>query len=120
MTVTIRRATAADAELISSLGADVQALHAAAMPWRYKAPGPDTFSPAHAAALLAKAEDHVFIAEIAGAPVGYAHAEIVRRDETPFHFAHAMIHLHAIGVRPEHRRKGVGDALIAAVRSAGK
>jgi ribosomal protein S18 acetylase RimI-like enzyme len=31
-----------------------------------------------------------------------------------------MIHLHAIGVRREHRRKGVGDALIAAVRSAGK
>jgi len=120
MTIAIRRATTADAELVSSLGADVQAIHAAALPWRYKPPGPDTFSLAHAAALLAKADDHVFIAEIAGTPVGYAHAEIVRREETPFHHAQATIHLHAISVRPEHRRKGVGDALIAAVRSVGK
>jgi len=31
-----------------------------------------------------------------------------------------MIHLHAISVRPEHRRQGVGNALLEAVRSFGK
>jgi ribosomal protein S18 acetylase RimI-like enzyme len=120
MTVTIRRATAADAALVSSLNADVQALHAAALPWRFKPPGRDTFQPADAAALLNKPDHFVFIAEVAGAPAGYAHAEIVRRAETPFHFAHAMVHLHAISVRPEHRRKGIGGALLAAVRAAGQ
>ena len=83
--------------------------------------GPDTFPPAEAAALLAASRiTTCFIAEIDGAPVGYAYAEIVRRAETAFHYAYAMIYLHHISVRPEHRRKGVGDALLAAVRAAGK
>ncbi len=120
MTIAVRRATTADAELVSSLNADVQALHAAALSWRFKPPGPGTFQPADAEALLRKPEHYVFIAEIAGSPVGYAHAEIVRRVETAFHFAHAVIHLHAISVRPDYRRQGVGDAMLAAVRAAGR
>src|SRR5690348_2623049 len=119
MTIAIRRATVDEAELVSSLNADVQALHAAAQPWLFKPPGPNTFQPADAEALLRTPVHYVFIAEIAGAPAGYAYAEIVRRPETAFHFAHSLIHLHAISVRPEHRRKGVGDALVTAVRSAG-
>jgi len=120
MSIIVRRATTADAELVSSLNADVQALHAAALPWRFKPPGPGTFQPADAEALLRKPDHYVLIAEIAAAPAGYAHAEIVRRTETTFHFPHAMIHLHAISVRPKHRRQGVGDALLEAVRAAGK
>src|SRR5262245_41796750 len=120
MSIVIRRATIADAELVSSLNADVQALHAAALPWRFKPPGPGTFQPADAEALLRKPERYVFIAEIAGAPAGYAHAEIVRRAETAVHFAPAMIHLHAISVQPDYRRRGIGNALLVAVRAAGK
>jgi diamine N-acetyltransferase len=120
MRIIVRRATTDDAELVSSLNADVQALHAAALPWRFKPPGPGTFQPADAEPLLRKPEHYVFIAEIAGTPAGYAHAEIVRRAETAFHFAHAMIHLHAISVRPDYRRQGVGHALLAAVRAAGR
>jgi GNAT superfamily N-acetyltransferase len=119
MTIAVRRATTADAELVSSLNADVQALHAAAVPWRFKPPGPDTFPPAAAEALLARPGYHAFIAEIDGKPVGYAAAEIMRRAETPFHYAHAMIHLHHISVRPDSRRQGIGNALLAAVRSVG-
>jgi GNAT superfamily N-acetyltransferase len=120
MSIVIRRATTADAELVSSLNADVQALHAAALPWRFKPPGPDTFPPAAAEALLAKPGHVVFIAELSGEPAGYAYAEIVHRAETPFHYAHAMVHLHHISVRPEFRKQGVGNALLEAVRSVGK
>lgn len=120
MTIAVRRATTADAELISSLNADVQALHAAAMPWRFKPPGPDTFPPAAAEALLARPGHVVFIAELAGKPAGYAYAETIHRAETPFHYAHAMVYLHHISVRPEFRRQGVGNALLEAVRSVGK
>jgi diamine N-acetyltransferase len=120
MSIVVRRATTADSELVSSLNADVQGLHAAALPWRFKPPGPGTFQPADAEALLRKPEHYVFIAEAGSVPAGYAHAEIVRRVETAFHFAHAMIHLHAISVRPEHRRQGVGNALLVAMRAAGK
>jgi GNAT superfamily N-acetyltransferase len=120
MSIVVRRATTADAELVSRLNADVQALHAAALPWRFKPPGPDTFPPAAAEALLAKPGHVVFIAELSGEPAGYAYAEIVHRAETPFHYAHAMVHLHHISVRPEFRKQGVGNALLEAVRSVGK
>jgi diamine N-acetyltransferase len=120
MSIVVRLATMADAELVSQLNADVQGLHAAALPWRFKPPGSRTFQPADAEALLRKPEHYVFIAEIASASAGYAHAEIVRRVETAFHFAHAMIHLHAISVRPDYRRQGVGNALLVAVRAAGR
>jgi diamine N-acetyltransferase len=120
MSILVRRATTPDAELVSSLNADVQALHAAALPWRFKPPGPGTFAPKDAEALLAKPDHLTFIAEVAGEPAGYASAEIVRRAETPFHYPHARVHLHHISVRPDHRRQGVGKALLTAVRAAAK
>jgi hypothetical protein len=64
MAITVRRAATADAELVSALNADVQALHAVALPWRFKPPGPDTFPPKDAEALLAKSGHVVFIAEL--------------------------------------------------------
>jgi ribosomal protein S18 acetylase RimI-like enzyme len=118
MAILIRKAVEQDADDLASLNADVQAIHAAAMPRLFKPPGPDTLPPAAVAALLAPAENLVFIAEVDGAAAGYAYAEIVWRRETPFHHAHDMVHLHHISVRPAHRRRGVGGALIAAVRTA--
>jgi ribosomal protein S18 acetylase RimI-like enzyme len=120
MTVTVRRATAADAALVSALNVDVQALHAAAMPWRFKPPGPSTFPPSEAAALIARPGNVVFLAEVGDEPVGYAYGEVIRRPETAFHYAHSSIYLHHISVRPQHRRRQVGAALIAAVRAAGE
>jgi ribosomal protein S18 acetylase RimI-like enzyme len=118
MAILIRKAVEPDADNLASLNADVQAIHAAAMPWLFKPPGPNTLPPADVAALLAPAENLVFIAEVDGAAAGYAYAEFVRRPETPFHYAHDMVHLHHISVRPMHRRHGVGSALIDAVRAA--
>ena len=120
MAIAVRRATAADAELVSALNADVQAIHAAALPWRFKSPGPGTFPPAEAAALIARPGHIVFIAEADSEPAGYAYAEVIRRPETAFHHAHESIYLHHISVKPSHRRFGVGAALLAAVRAAGK
>src|SRR6266478_2115987 len=94
MTTVIRRASATDADLLSSLNADVQAIHASALPWHFKPPGPATFPPAAAAAVLAQPDNLVFIAEIDSLPAGYAYAEIVRRPESSFHYAYEMVHLH--------------------------
>ena len=118
MAILIRRALGQDAGTLASLNADVQAIHAAAMPWQFKPPGPDTFPPAAVAALLAQPENLVFIADFDGTAAGYAYAEIVRRPETPFSYALDMVYLHHISVRPAHRRRGVGGALIGAVRAA--
>lgn len=117
---TIRRATSADAEAVASLNADVQALHAEALPWRFKPPGPATFPPAEARALIAKPENIIFVADIqmARATVGYVYAEVVRREETPFTYAHESVYIHHIAVRPEFRERDVGEALLDAVRAA--
>jgi ribosomal protein S18 acetylase RimI-like enzyme len=124
----IRRAGEADAATIASLNADVQALHARELPWRFKPPSPAAFSPAAAAALIAKPESIMLVADIqiAGTPVagagpvaaGYAYAELQRREETPLTHAYEQIYIHHISVRPEFRDRGVGEALLEAVRAA--
>jgi ribosomal protein S18 acetylase RimI-like enzyme len=120
MAIAVRRATAADAELVSALNADVQAIHAAAFPQRFKSPGPETFLPPAAATLIARSGNLVFIAEADGEAVGYAYAEVIRRPETAFHHAHDSIYLHHISVKPNRRRRGVGAALLETVRAAGQ
>jgi ribosomal protein S18 acetylase RimI-like enzyme len=118
MKPTIRTATAADAALLSSLNSDVQQLHADAMPWWFKPPGPETFPPAAAAAVLARPENLVFLAEVGSEPAGYAYAEVVQRPESPFSRAYRMVYLHHLSVRPAWRRRGIGEALVQAVRTA--
>jgi diamine N-acetyltransferase len=119
MTIAVRRATAADAELVSALNADVQAIHAAVMPWRFKPPNPDTFPAREVVALLEKPESLMFLAHADGKPAGYAYAEVVHRPETSLTFAFEMVHIHHVSVGSEFRRQGAGTALLDAVRASG-
>jgi ribosomal protein S18 acetylase RimI-like enzyme len=118
MSAVIRRATNADAELISALNAEVQALHAKALPHWFKPPDAASFPPSTAAALIANPNNFVLVAEVESAPVGYAYAEIVRHPETPWRYAQELVYLHQIGVRAAFRRQGVGQALLAELRAA--
>ena len=118
MAILIRKAVEQDADVLGALNADVQAIHAAAMPWLFKPPGPDTLPPAAVKDLLAEPENLIFIAEVDGTAAGYAYAQIEERPETPFIHAHDMLYLHHISVRPAYRRHGVGSGLIGAVRAA--
>jgi ribosomal protein S18 acetylase RimI-like enzyme len=120
MAVTVRRANVDDAALVASLNADVQAIHAAAMPAHFKPAGAQAFARSEIVALLTDRQNLVFIADIEGEPAGYAYAEIIRRPETSLVYAHDMIYIHHISVRPAQRRRGVGSALIAALRGAGR
>jgi diamine N-acetyltransferase len=118
MSVTVRRASEADAEAISRLSADVQEVHATALPDLFKPPAAYSFPPAEVAELIRAPESLLFLAEIDSQPVGYAYAEVIRRPDGPFRLAQEMVYLHHISVHPDHRRKGVGDALIGAWRAA--
>jgi ribosomal protein S18 acetylase RimI-like enzyme len=113
MPITVRRATSADADLLSALNAEVQAIHAEALPSWFKLPGPPAFPPS----LMDNPNNLVLVAEIDAAPAGYVYASVTRHAETPWRYASEMIYLHQIGVRAAHRRHGVGAALIAAVRA---
>jgi ribosomal protein S18 acetylase RimI-like enzyme len=118
MQTVIRRAEKGEADVLALLNGDVQAIHASAVPWLFKAPGPETFPEREFAFLLEVEDNLLFIAEVDGAPAGYAFAEIMRRPESAFCNAYDLVHLHHISVRPAHRRHGVGTALLAAVRAA--
>jgi len=118
MSVTVRRATRKDAALIATLIADVQELHAAALPRYFKPAGKISYAK-DAAAALANPERLVFIAHVGDDPVGFVHAEMVRQPETSLLYAQQTLYIHAISVRPSYRRRGVGSALMAALRAAG-
>jgi ribosomal protein S18 acetylase RimI-like enzyme len=118
MPIVIRRAGAADAVTVSALNVDVQAVHAQALSSRFKPPGADTFPPSEVARLFESAANLVFIAEVDGEASGYAYAEIIRRAETSLVYAHELVYLHHLSVRPAFRRRGIGNALVGAVRAA--
>jgi GNAT superfamily N-acetyltransferase len=118
MKIFVRRAAMADAELVASLNADVQAVHAVAQPGRFKPPPSGALSKADVSDLLAKAETMAWLAYVDETPAGYAYAEVVRRPETSLTYAHEMIHIHHISVGADHRRLGVGSALLNAVRTS--
>jgi ribosomal protein S18 acetylase RimI-like enzyme len=118
MPIAVRRATTKDAALIATLVGDVQELHAAALPRLFKPVGKVSFAK-DAAAFLAKPESLVFIADVADDPAGFVHAEMTRRPETSLLYPDRVIFIHTITVRPSYRRRGVGTALMQAVRATG-
>jgi ribosomal protein S18 acetylase RimI-like enzyme len=117
MAITVRRATSKDGALLSAFNAEVQAIHAEALPGWFKPPGPRQFPPAEATALLKNSSNLIFIAEIGADPAGCVFAGVTRQAETPWRYAYDMIYVYEIGVRAACRRRGVGAALIGAVRA---
>jgi GNAT superfamily N-acetyltransferase len=116
MALAVREASAADAAAIVALNAEVQALHATAMPDFFKAADPGAIAPT-VAAMLSEPRNLVLLAEIDGRPVGYAYAEFMEPGETAHRYAARVVYLHHLSVAAAHRRRGVGAALMAAIRT---
>ena len=56
MAIVIRKAVEEDAATLAALNTDVQAIHAAALPWLFKPSAPDAFAPARVSDVLAQPE----------------------------------------------------------------
>ena len=110
----VRRASLDDATTSTSLNADVQALHADALPWRFKPPASETLSHSEIARLMSISAVTFFIADLDDDPAGYLLAEVCRRPETARTYAYDFLHVHHISVRPSRRNQGVGRALMDA------
>ena len=112
--VAIRRATPRDAALLRELNREVQALHAAAWPRRFK---PTVRDESPFATMLAEPEAQTFIAAVRGDPAGYCYVTVQRRPENPFTNASTTVYIDQIAVLRAYQGHGVGDALIGRAKA---
>jgi len=112
----IRLATAEDVDMLVGLNADVQKLHADAMPYLFKQPS-DLASLAvdFRDRILADSDGSTFIVEDEGQARGYVYIRIVQRPENAYTYAQNLIYIDQISVTPTAQGKGYGRALMEAV-----
>jgi ribosomal protein S18 acetylase RimI-like enzyme len=113
--VTIRPAGAADYDAVARLNAEVQQLHADALPHLFKPASATAFPRSVYDGILAHEDASLLLAVAGGAPVGYAYAEVLARAETWFRCAHRVVYLHHLCVAHRQRRRGYGARLVQAV-----
>lgn len=113
----VRLATVNDAETISILNADVQKLHADALPHFFKQPSHETFPPSVAIELIARPDSYFLIGHIDDRAIGYIYAEVRNLPETASCFATTHLYIHHIAIDPRHRHNGYAKKLIQAIES---
>ena len=111
----VRLATLNDAEIISALNAEVQTVHAEALPHLFKPASPETFPASFVRQLLADPDTRIFLGSLDDEPVGYLYAQIIKRPETALRYAWEHLHIHHLSVHRTQHRRGCGRALIQAV-----
>jgi len=112
----IRLAALADAPFISALNADVQKLHAGAVPHFFKPPSDESFPTWEVIEMLNNPNNVFFVVEIDGQPIGYLYAEIKSLPETASRYAQDYLYIHHISVRPQDQHHGYGEQLVQAAK----
>jgi GNAT superfamily N-acetyltransferase len=111
MDVVIREATVADAGILAQLSAFVQALHVPLKPQFFRPVDKPGIAEWFAARLSERAV-RIWLAEVGGAPMGYAVVAGRERPETPFSVATRTQEIEQLGIHPDVRRHGIGRALV--------
>ena len=112
MSVSLRRATSADAALLAQLCQAVHEIHVAAQPDFFKPIRPDDST------LIAFYEQELssetigYIAEVDSEPVGYMLCAVTIRPENVFSYAQSRLHIDQMSVNAAYRSQGVGKALM--------
>ena len=115
----VRFARKEDYEAINALRAPVCALHSNGYPALFK----PVFAKDHQERVLKMIEDpeqDVLVAEENGQLLGFAMVEYIKREETNSMYAVHEAHIVEIGVDETSQGKGIGTALIQAVKDAAK
>ena len=113
----IRRIDPSEAALLVPLNAGMQRLHAARRPDIFPAEANAAAVTAHFAETLARPGWFALLAEADGAVIGYALCEVQRIEAHALHHARTRGFLHHVAVAEAARRRGVGLALVQAVRA---
>lgn len=115
----VRFARKEDYEAINALRAPVCALHSNGYPALFK----PVFAKDHQERVLKMMEDleqDVLVAEENGQLLGFAMVEYIKREETNSMYAVHEAHIVEMGVDETFQGKGIGTALIQAVKDAAK
>jgi ribosomal protein S18 acetylase RimI-like enzyme len=108
----IRSATPADYDRVARLNAEVQQLHAEALPHLFKPASSETFTREVFEAMLARPHCSLYLAETDGQSAGYLYLEVVDRPETWARYAHRALYVHQLCVARTHGRRGFGQQLL--------
>lgn len=90
-------------------------MHAAAEPTVFRPAGPHTFPPETVLALMGRPGNLLWVAVAEREVVGYAFAELRDEAENPWKYGVRVLELHQLGVRADHRGRGVGSQLLTSV-----
>jgi GNAT superfamily N-acetyltransferase len=111
----IRKANSADIPLLSKLNVPVQILHAEGEPGYFKMPAGDDFAVPFFEMMFENSNNHAWILDAGGEPVGYIFVRVGHRDENPFMHASDYMYIDQVAVLPEHQGKGYGEVLMDVV-----
>jgi diamine N-acetyltransferase len=112
MSVIIREATTNDLDDLATLLVDFNAVHAIGLPHIYRPVVTDAETADYLRRVLASAQTHQFVADVAGQAVGLL---ILQRDQvprTPVHVPRQWVIINVLVVREGYRRRGIGEALM--------
>jgi ribosomal protein S18 acetylase RimI-like enzyme len=112
----VRSATEKDIDALVALNGDVQGLHVALFPDRFKETDPDDVA-AWFRSVLETEDRRALVACEHGVPVGYMSLRIKDRQEHAFCKAHKVLYVDQISVSRKRRNRGVGRALIEAAKA---
>ena len=113
----IRAAIESDAEAISVITAEIQALHHTAHPALFKPPSLEVFPPDAVCARMRSETAFVLVVEHDDQIVGNLIANFEEHPETSFRYAYRVLQIDQLGVRASHRRMGIGRALMRAAEA---
>ena len=111
-----------DTATVARLSAEVQALHAAAEPHRYKKPGRKfiTETARWFASLLPDIDRFVLLGTVAGEPVAYASAALIYYAGDVYRPESSTLYIDQFGVTAKQRGHGYGRALLDVLVEIGR
>jgi diamine N-acetyltransferase len=112
MAVIIREATTHDLDELATLLVDFNAVHARGLPHIYQPVVVDAGTTDYLRRVMAAAETHLFVADVAGQVVGVLILQREHVPRTPVHVPRQWVIIHVLVVREAYRRRGIGEALL--------